>query len=64
MDEKYDEAVQVVTEAGFASISMVQRRLGIGYNRSANIIEAMEREGIIGRAKGGSARREVLVSAI
>lgn len=64
MDEKYDEAVQVVTEAGFASISMVQRRLGIGYNRSANIIEAMEREGIIGRAKGGSARREVLVAPI
>lgn len=59
-DEKYDEAVAVVTETGVASISMVQRRLRVGYNRAARMIELMEREGIIGPADG-SRPREVLV---
>lgn len=58
-DEKYDEAVAVVTETGQASISMVQRRLRVGYNRAARMIETMEREGIIGPADG-SRPREVL----
>ncbi|BCO09992.1 hypothetical protein GF1_23680 [Desulfolithobacter dissulfuricans] len=59
-DEKYDEAVAVVTETGQASISMVQRRLRVGYNRAARMIEMMEREGIVGPADG-SRPREVLV---
>ena len=59
-DEKYDEAVAVVTETGVASISMVQRRLRVGYNRAARMIELMEREGIVGPADG-SRPREVLV---
>ena len=59
-DEKYDEAVAVVTETGQASISMVQRRLRVGYNRAARMIEIMEREGIVGPADG-SRPREVLV---
>lgn len=59
-DEKYDEAVAVVTETGIASISMVQRRLRVGYNRAARMIELMEREGIVGPADG-SRPREVLV---
>ena len=59
-DEKYDEAVAVVTETGVASISMVQRRLLVGYNRAARMIELMEREGIVGPADG-SRPREVLV---
>ncbi|NLZ17664.1 MAG: DNA translocase FtsK [Desulfobulbaceae bacterium] len=59
-DEKYDEAVSVVTETGIASISMVQRRLRVGYNRAARMIELMEREGIVGPADG-SRPREVLV---
>lgn len=59
-DEKYDEAVSVVTETGVASISMVQRRLRVGYNRAARMIELMEREGIVGPADG-SRPREVLV---
>ena len=50
-DEKYDEAVAVVTETGQASISMVQRRLRVGYNRAARMIETMEREGIVGPAR-------------
>ena len=59
-DEKYDEAVAVVTETGVASISMVQRRLRVGYNRAARMIELMEREGIVGPADG-SRPRKVLV---
>jgi len=59
-DEKYDEAVAFVCESGQASISMVQRRLRVGYNRAARMIEMMEREGIVGPADG-SKPREVLV---
>ena len=59
-DEKYDEAVALVCELGQASISMVQRRLRVGYNRAARMIETMEREGIVGPADG-SKPREVLV---
>jgi S-DNA-T family DNA segregation ATPase FtsK/SpoIIIE len=58
-DEKYDEAVAVVTETGQASISMVQRRLRVGYNRAARMIEMMERDGVVGPADG-SRPREVL----
>jgi len=46
-DEKYREAVQIVKETGQASISMLQRRLRVGYNRSARMIEQMERDGIV-----------------
>ena len=60
-DEKYDEAVQLVSRTRQASISMVQRHLRIGYNRAARIIEVMEKEGVIGPADGAKPR-EVLVS--
>lgn len=46
-DEKYREAVRIVKETGQASISMLQRRLRVGYNRSARMIEQMERDGIV-----------------
>jgi DNA segregation ATPase FtsK/SpoIIIE, S-DNA-T family len=59
-DEKYDEAVAVVTQSGQASISYVQRRLRIGYNRAARLIEIMEHEGIIG-PQIGTKPREILV---
>lgn len=59
-DERYDEAVAIVTEAGQASISMVQRRLRVGYNRAARMIEVMEREGVVGPADGAKPR-EVIV---
>jgi S-DNA-T family DNA segregation ATPase FtsK/SpoIIIE len=59
-DEKYDEAVALVTNTRQASISMIQRHLRIGYNRAARIIETMEREGIVGPADG-SKPRDVLV---
>jgi S-DNA-T family DNA segregation ATPase FtsK/SpoIIIE len=59
-DEKYDEAVALVTKTRQASISSVQRHLRIGYNRAARIIEVMEQEGIIGPQEGAK-QREVLV---
>ncbi|MFO7750193.1 MAG: DNA translocase FtsK 4TM domain-containing protein [Desulfobacteraceae bacterium] len=61
-DEKYDEAVALVTKTRQASISSVQRHLRIGYNRAARIIEIMETEGIIGPQEGAK-QREVLVKS-
>jgi S-DNA-T family DNA segregation ATPase FtsK/SpoIIIE len=51
-DEKYDQAVEVVMQTGQASISMIQRRLRVGYNRAARMIELMEMEGIVGPSDG------------
>ena len=59
-DEKYDEAVALVATTGQASISMVQRRLRVGYNRAARMIEIMEKEGLVGPSDGVKPR-EVLV---
>jgi len=58
-DSMYDDAVRVVTESGKASISYVQRRLQVGYNRAARMIECMEREGVVSTADHRGAR-EVL----
>jgi S-DNA-T family DNA segregation ATPase FtsK/SpoIIIE len=60
-DEVYDQAVAIVAEARFCSISMLQRKLRIGYNRSARIVEIMEREGVVGPANHQN-KREVLIS--
>jgi DNA segregation ATPase FtsK/SpoIIIE, S-DNA-T family len=62
-DEKYDEALAFVAETGQASISLIQRRFRIGYNRAARIIEKMEAEGVVGPSNGVKAR-EVLVKKI
>jgi S-DNA-T family DNA segregation ATPase FtsK/SpoIIIE len=59
-DERYDEAVAIVTEAGQASISMVQRRLRVGYNRAARMIERMELEGVVGPADGAKPRQVIV----
>lgn len=58
-DERYDEAVALVTQTGQASISMVQRRLRVGYNRAARMIEMMEKEGVIGPADGARPREVI-----
>jgi DNA segregation ATPase FtsK/SpoIIIE, S-DNA-T family len=55
-DEKYEEALEFVYEKGEASISMIQRRFRIGYNRAARIVERMEREGVVGPSTGVKAR--------
>ena len=52
LDEKYDEALEVVFKTGQASISMLQRKLRVGYNRAARMIEAMEKEGVVGPSDG------------
>jgi len=56
MDEKYQEAVELVYQTGQASISMVQRKLRVGYNRAARMIEAMEKQGIVGPSDGSKPR--------
>ena len=62
MDPLYDRAVEIVAEAQKVSTSMLQRRLNVGYNRAAKIVEAMEGEGVIGPSRG-TTPREVFVSA-
>jgi S-DNA-T family DNA segregation ATPase FtsK/SpoIIIE len=57
LDEKYDQAVELVTDLGQASISLVQRYMKIGYNRAARIIERMEAEGIVGPSDGAKPRK-------
>jgi len=59
-EDPYDQAVAVVLRDGKASTSYIQRRLGIGYNRAASIIERMEQEGIVGPANHAG-KREILV---
>jgi S-DNA-T family DNA segregation ATPase FtsK/SpoIIIE len=56
-DERYSDAVALVKESGQASISYVQRRLRVGYNRAARMIEQMEREGIVGPSDGSKPRQ-------
>ncbi|MGH7948509.1 MAG: DNA translocase FtsK [Candidatus Binataceae bacterium] len=60
-DEMYDEAVQIVMETNQASISMIQRRLRIGYNRAARMVEQMEREGLV-MPQDGARPREVRIA--
>nr|WP_165972759.1 DNA translocase FtsK [Martelella mediterranea] len=59
-DDPYDQAVAIVLRDGKASTSYIQRRLGIGYNRAATLIERMEDEGVIGPANHAG-KREILV---
>ena len=60
-DELYDEAVEFVTQSRRASISAVQRRLRVGYNRAARLIETMEAVGVVS-PMAANGNREVLVA--
>ncbi len=59
-EDPYDQAVAIVLRDGKASTCYIQRRLGIGYNRAASLIERMEQEGLIGPANHAG-KREILV---
>ena len=59
-DELYDQAIAALADMRFISISLLQRKLRVGYNRAARMIERMEREGIVGPADGAKPR-EVLI---
>ncbi|MEE2679804.1 MAG: DNA translocase FtsK 4TM domain-containing protein [Myxococcota bacterium] len=63
VDEMYDRALAIVAETRNASISYIQRRLKVGYNRAARMVEQMENEGVVGPQEG-TKPREVYVSAI
>ncbi len=62
-DTMYDDAVRIVADTGRCSTSWLQRKLGLGYNRAARIVEMMEKRGIVGPANG-SKDREVLISSL
>ena len=62
-DELYDQAIAAVSDMRFISISLLQRKLRVGYNRAARMIERMERDGIVGPADGAKPR-EVLIRAL
>jgi S-DNA-T family DNA segregation ATPase FtsK/SpoIIIE len=61
LDPLYDEAVRIVTETRKASISYIQRRLKIGYNRAARMVEEMEQSGLVGPLEANGSR-EVLAA--
>jgi S-DNA-T family DNA segregation ATPase FtsK/SpoIIIE len=61
VDELYDQAVQIVVEAKQASVSLLQRRMRVGYTRAARLVDQMEARGIVGPYEG-SKPREVLMS--
>ncbi|QAY65651.1 FtsK/SpoIIIE family DNA translocase [Paenibacillus protaetiae] len=61
LDELYDQAVQIVVEAKQASVSLLQRRMRIGYTRAARLVDQMEARGVVGPYEG-SKPREVLMS--
>jgi S-DNA-T family DNA segregation ATPase FtsK/SpoIIIE len=63
-DEHWEDALRLVAETKQASISMVQRKLRIGYNRAARIVEMMESEGMIAQSDGTSKPREIYMEVI
>ena len=64
-DPIYDKAVAVVAQAGYCSISHIQRQLSVGYNKAAKLVERMEKEGVVGPPSGkAGGRRDVLVQPV
>ena len=59
-DEFYEQAVELVRKQQSASVSMLQRRFRIGYNRAARIIDTMEAKGIVGPSEGSKPRQVLL----
>ena len=63
-DERWEDALRLVADNKQASISMIQRKLRIGYNRAARIVEMMESEGMIAASDGTSKPREIYMDII
>ena len=63
VDPRYDEAVRIVAETQRCSTSWLQRKMTIGYNRAAKMVEMMEKQGVVG-PPNGARDREVLVSSL
>ncbi|MDE3103255.1 MAG: DNA translocase FtsK, partial [Chloroflexota bacterium] len=62
-DDRYEEAVEIIQRAGQASVSMLQRKMTIGFARAGRLIDLMERRGVIGPAQGPGKMREVYGAA-
>ena len=63
MDPLYDAAVRIVADTRRCSTSWLQRKLNLGYNRAARIVEVMEKRGLVGPSNGAK-EREVLIGSI
>ncbi|MFP3853172.1 MAG: DNA translocase FtsK [Anaerolineales bacterium] len=61
-DDMIQQAIEVVTEEGEASASLLQRRLRVGYPRAARLMDELEELGVVGRPQSGGKTREVLIS--
>jgi S-DNA-T family DNA segregation ATPase FtsK/SpoIIIE len=59
-DELYDEAVRIIMESNQASVSILQRRMRLGYTRAARIIDTMEQEGLVGPFEGSKPRKIIV----
>jgi S-DNA-T family DNA segregation ATPase FtsK/SpoIIIE len=59
-DEFFEEAVRIVRETGRGSVSLLQRKLRIGYNRASRLVDQLEEAGVLGPDQGGAAGREVI----
>jgi S-DNA-T family DNA segregation ATPase FtsK/SpoIIIE len=61
-DELFDEAVEIVRSTGRGSVSLLQRKLRIGYSRASRLVDQLEEAGVLGADQGGNQGRPVLVS--
>ena len=59
-DELYDRAVKLVRQHDTMSVSMLQRRLGLGFNHAANLVDLLEQNGILGPADGSKPRKVLI----
>ena len=62
-DELLPSAIEVVVETGMASVSMLQRRLKLGYSRAARLVDQMEERGIVGPFEGSKPRQLLITRA-
>jgi DNA segregation ATPase FtsK/SpoIIIE, S-DNA-T family len=61
-DELFDEAVEIVKSSGRGSVSLLQRKLRIGYSRASRLVDQLEEAGIVGADQGGNQGRPVLIN--